>query len=293
MIRSMTGFGRAQQTVDGVTVTVELKSVNSRYLEFNPRIYKTYSFVEDKLRAYIQQTVSRGKLDCYVQIENGNETPVTVCVNRTLAKAYFDALTEMKGELGIDEALSVSRIAAFPDVLTARKEPENEEQITGAVLTVAREAVDAFLAMREHEGERLAADILSRADRILQLVGAVEARSPETVKAYQAKLTARMQEVLNTVNIDQQRILTEAAIYADKIAVDEETVRLRSHIGQVRHLLTESAEPVGRKLDFIVQEINREANTIGSKAQDLEIAGVVIEIKAEVEKIREQVQNIE
>ncbi|MBR1812006.1 MAG: YicC family protein [Clostridia bacterium] len=293
MIRSMTGYGRAQDTVDGVTVSIEIKSVNSRYLEFNPRVYKNYAFTEDKLRSFVQRVISRGKVDCFVQIENGNESPVTVEVNRALADGYFYALSAMKAAYGIQDEISVSRLASFPDVLSVRKEPENEELITGAVLAVMKTACDSFVAMRETEGARLADDILDRAAHILALVGKVEARSPETVREYNEKLAARIKEILNGANIDEQRLLTEAAIYADKVAVDEETVRLRSHIAQVRKLLTESDEPVGRKLDFIVQEINREANTIGSKAQDIEIAQTVIEIKAEVEKIREQVQNIE
>ena len=293
MIRSMTGYGRSQQTVDGVTVTVELKSVNSRYLEFNPRVYKNYIFVEDKLRSFVQGAISRGKVDCFVQIENGNETPVTVEMNKTLADGYFSALSRMKEDYGLAEEISVTRLAAFPDVLTVRKEAEDEELITRAVLTVLKDACASFVTMRETEGAKLAQDILSRCDHILELVSKVEARSPETVREYHEKLAARIREILNGAEVDEQRLLTEAAVYADKIAVDEETVRLRSHVSQVRKLLRESDEPIGRKLDFIVQEINRESNTIGSKAQDIEIARTVIELKAEVEKIREQVQNIE
>ncbi|MBQ6164032.1 MAG: YicC family protein [Clostridia bacterium] len=293
MIRSMTGYGRSQQTVDGVTVTVELKSVNSRYLEFNPRVYKNYVFVEDKLRSYVQSAISRGKVDCFVQIDNGNETPVTVSVNKTLADGYYHILTQMQKDYGLAEEISVTRLAAFPDVLTVRKEAEDEELITRAVLTVLKDACASFVAMRETEGAKLADDILGRCDRITELVEKVESRSPETVKEYHEKLAARIREILDSAQVDEQRLLTEAAVYADKIAVDEETVRLRSHVSQVRRLLTESNEPVGRKLDFIVQEINRESNTIGSKAQDIDIARTVIELKAEVEKIREQVQNIE
>ncbi len=293
MIRSMTGYGRSRQTVDGVTVTVELKSVNSRYLEFSPRVYKNYAFVEDKLKAYIQGAISRGKVDCFVQIENGNETPVTVSLNKTLADGYFSVLSQMQEQYGLSEEISVTRIAAFPDVLSVRKEDEDEDLITRAVLTVLKDACASFIRMREIEGEKLAEDILSRCDHIIALVETVEKRSPETVREYYEKLSSRMREILEGAQVDEQRLLTEAAVFADKIAVDEETVRLRSHIAQMRKLLGESDEPVGRKLDFIVQEINRESNTIGSKAQNIDIARTVIELKAEVEKIREQVQNIE
>ena len=293
MIRSMTGYGRSRQTVDGVTVTVELKSVNSRYLEFSPRVYKNYAFVEDKLKAYIQGAISRGKVDCFVQIENGNETPVTVSLNKNLADGYFSVLSQMQEQYGLSEEISVTRIAAFPDVLSVRKEDEDEDLITRAVLTVLKDACASFIRMREIEGEKLAEDILSRCDHIIALVETVEKRSPETVREYYEKLSSRMREILEGAQVDEQRLLTEAAVFADKIAVDEETVRLRSHIAQMRKLLGESDEPVGRKLDFIVQEINRESNTIGSKAQNIDIARTVIELKAEVEKIREQVQNIE
>ena len=293
MIRSMTGYGRSQQTVDGVNVTIELKSVNSRYLEFNARIYKNYLFVEDKLKSYVQSAISRGKVDCFVTIENENETPVTVEINKTLADGYFAVLSKMKEDYGLAEEIPVTRLAAFPDVLTVRKEAEDENQVTAAVLAVLKDACASFVAMRETEGKKLAEDILGRCDHIIELVEIVERRSPETVKEYHEKLAARIREILEGAQVDEQRLLTEAAIYADKIAVDEETVRLRSHISQVRKLLTESDQPVGRKLDFIVQEINRESNTIGSKAQDIEIARTVIELKSEVEKIREQVQNIE
>ncbi|MBQ6021047.1 MAG: YicC family protein, partial [Clostridia bacterium] len=286
MIRSMTGYGRSRQTVDGVTVTVELKSVNSRYLEFSPRVYKNYAFVEDKLKAYIQGAISRGKVDCFVQIENGNETPVTVSLNKTLADGYFSVLSQMQEQYGLSEEISVTRIAAFPDVLSVRKEDEDEDLITRAVLTVLKDACASFIRMREIEGEKLAEDILSRCDHIIALVETVEKRSPETVREYYEKLSSRMREILEGAQVDEQRLLTEAAVFADKIAVDEETVRLRSHIAQMRKLLGESDEPVGRKLDFIVQEINRESNTIGSKAQNIDIARTVIELKAEVEKIR-------
>ena len=292
MIRSMTGYGRAEKTVDGITVTADIKSVNSRYLEFNPRLYRTYSFLEDKLRSFVRTVISRGKVDCYIQIENENDAPVSVHVNESLADGYYNALKGLSEKYGLCEEISVNRIASFPDVLNVRKLLEDEDKIWAAVQEVFSEACRNFNDMRAAEGEKLRQDVLSRGEHIIELVSFVEERSPETVREYNEKLTARLKELLESENIDEQRILTEAAIFADKVAVAEETVRLRSHFAQLQDMLAGS-EPIGRKLDFLVQEINREANTIGSKAQDIEIAKTVIEIKSEVEKIREQIQNIE
>lgn len=292
MIRSMTGYGRAQNTIDGFTVTVEIKSVNSRYLEFNPRVYRAYAFLEDKLKSYVQTVISRGKVDCYVQIENENDNAVTVRLNKPLADGYYNALKELGSLYSIDRDISINRLASFPDVFTVRKEPEDEDKVWACVKTVLERACNNFVHMRETEGEKLKKDILLKADHIISLVEKVEQRSPETVKEYNEKLASRIREIIGSVNIDEQRLLTEAAVYADKIAVDEETVRLRSHVSQLRQMLS-GDEPIGRKLDFLVQEINRESNTIGSKAQDVDIAKIVIELKADVEKIREQVQNIE
>lgn len=292
MIKSMTGFGRAQETVDGMTVTVELKSVNHRYFEFTAKVPRTYGFLEEKLKSFLNARVSRGKMECYVTIENLEESDMEVVVNPSLAKGYVDALRTLSENFGLKEDYSAISIAKFPDVLTLRKEPADEEKIWNAVQTVTELAVERFVAMRETEGEKLRADVLSKADTILEHVAFVESRSPQTVREYNEKLRQRMEELLENTQVDEQRLLTEAAIFADKVAVDEETVRLRSHISQLREFM-DADEPIGRKLDFLVQEINREANTIGSKAQDVEIAKRVIAIKAEVEKIREQVQNIE
>ncbi len=292
MIRSMTGYGRARAEIDGITVTAEMKSVNSRYLEFSPRVFRAYSFLEDKLKSYVQTIISRGKVDCSIQIEIEDDEKVSVHVNKALADGYYKALSEMKKDYGLLDEISVSRIASFPDVLTVRKEPEDEEKIWNCVKTVLASAGEDFNAMRETEGEKLRADVLSRGERILELVSEIEALSPVTVKEYRDRLEAKIKELTGFADIDEQRILTEAAVFADKTAVDEETVRLRSHISQLRDMLG-CDEPIGRKLDFLVQEINREANTIGSKCQDISIAKNVIEIKAEVEKIREQIQNIE
>lgn len=292
MIKSMTGFGRAQETVDGMTVTVELKSVNHRYFEFTAKVPRTYGFLEEKLKSFLNARVSRGKMECYVSIENLEESDMEVVVNPSLAKGYVDALRTLSETFGLKEDYSAISIAKFPDVLTLRKAPADEEKIWNAVQKVTELAVERFVTMRETEGEKLRADILSKADTILEHVAFLESRSPQTVREYHEKLRQRMEELLENTQVDEQRLLTEAAIFADKVAVDEETVRLRSHISQLREFLN-ADEPIGRKLDFLVQEMNRESNTIGSKAQDVEIAKRVIAIKAEVEKIREQVQNIE
>ena len=292
MIKSMTGFGRAQETVDGMTVTVELKSVNHRYFEFTAKVPRTYGFLEEKLKSFLNARVSRGKMECYVSIENLEESDMEVVVNPSLAKGYVDALRTLSETFGLKEDYSAISIAKFPDVLTLRKAPADDEHIRNAVQKVTELAVERFVTMRETEGEKLRADILSKADTILEHVAFVESRSPQTVREYHEKLRQRMEELLENTQVDEQRLLTEAAIFADKVAVDEETVRLRSHISQLREFLN-ADEPIGRKLDFLVQEMNRESNTIGSKAQDVEIAKRVIAIKAEVEKIREQVQNIE
>lgn len=292
MVKSMTGYGRHQELLDGMDITVEIKSVNHRYFDFSSRTPRTYGFLDEKLKSYVQTRVSRGKLECYVAVNNLEDDTVIVEVNKTLAKGYVDAFKTLSETFGIDNNISAGQLARFNDVLVIRKEEDDEDKIWAAVKQVAEKAVDKFIAMREAEGEKLRDDICSRADYILSKVEYVEARSPETVKEYTNKLLARMKDVLGDINVDETRILTEAAIYADKIAVAEETVRLRSHIDQLKGFF-EADEAIGRKMDFLVQEINREANTIGSKASDVEIARCVLDIKSEVEKIREQVQNIE
>lgn len=292
MVKSMTGYGRCQQTVDGMIVTFEIKSVNHRYFDFSSRTPRIYGFLDEKLKSYVQSRVSRGKIECYVQVDNLEDDSVKIEINHSLARGYVDAFNELSEVYGIDNNMTASTLSRFNDVLLIRKEEADENKIWNAVLSVAEVAVDKFIEMRLTEGEKLKEDICSRAEIILNKVGYVEMRSPETVKEYSEKLLARMNDVLGNVNIDETRILTEAAIYADKIAVAEETVRLRSHIEQLKEFFN-SEEAIGRKMDFLVQEINREANTIGSKACDVEIARCVLDIKSEVEKIREQVQNIE
>ena len=292
MIKSMTGYGRSCKMIDGMNVTVELKSVNHRYLEFSSRVPRTYGFLDEKLKSYVSSRVARGKIECYVQIENLEDDSVVVEVNQSLAKGYLDAINGIEQKYGLANNITAESLSRYPDVLVVRKEEADEEKIWSAVKATAEEAVDKFIEMRTAEGAKLKEDISSRAEYILGNVAFIEERSPQTVREYNEKLVARMKDLLGDTSIDEARILTEAAIYADKIAVAEETVRLRSHISQLSSFL-ESQEAIGRKIDFLVQEMNREANTIGSKAQDIEIAGKVIEIKAEIEKIREQVQNIE
>ena len=294
MIRSMTGYGRSQAVVDTMNITVELKSVNHRYFEFNSRVPRNYGFLDEKLKSYIGSRVSRGKVECYVSVENLEDDEIEILVNHSLAKSYLNALKDLAetNELNLRDDLAMSSLARYNDIFTVHKQEADEEKIWNAVKSVAETAVDKFIAMRETEGEKLKNDVLSRADLILEKVAVIEERSPETVKEYNDKLLARINEFLSDVQVDEQRILTECAIFADKVAVAEETVRLRSHIDQLRQFL-ESTEAVGRKTDFLVQEMNREANTIGSKAQDVTIARNVIDIKAEIEKIREQIQNIE
>ena len=292
MIRSMTGYGRYQDTVDGMDITVEIKAVNHRYYEYSSRLPRAYGFLDDKLKAYLQGSISRDKVDVYVFIDTADAPGSRVTVNHSLVQGYLKALGEIAETYGLRNDVSVMSLARYPDLLTVHREAEDEEAVWAAVRTVADVALNRFLQMREKEGEKLQEDILSRAAAILEAVGQVEERSPQTVREHMDKVQARMRELLGTATVDEQRLLTEAALFADKIAVAEETVRLRSHISQLEHMLAGN-EAVGRKLDFLVQEINREANTIGSKAQDVQLARVVVDIKAEIEKIREQIQNIE
>lgn len=292
MVKSMTGYGRCEETVSGRRITVELKSVNHKYFEFSPRVTRGYGFLEDKLKSYVQSRVARGKIDLFLSIETLEDADVVVSVNHSLAAGYIAALREITERYKLPDTVTVNSLSRYSDIFSVHKAPEDEEAIWAAVQPVAEKAVDAFIAMRETEGSRLYEDVMARAAVILELVGKIEARSPETVKAYRERLEMKLREVLSDTAIDEQRILTEAAIFADKVAVAEETVRLRSHFEQLKSLLG-AEEPSGRKMDFLVQEMNRETNTIGSKASDSQIAYMVVDIKAEIEKIREQIQNIE
>ena len=292
MIKSMTGYGRSQMLVDGMNITVEVKSVNHRYFEFSSRLPRSYGFLDEKLKSFFMGKLTRGKMECYVQIETVEEPDTIISVNHPLVKGYLDAYKELAETYGLENNIKVSDISRVSDIFSIRKQAADEDKIWAAVQTVAEEALNGFVEMREREGSRLRDDVLSRLETILENVSFIEERSPETVKEYNEKLLGRLRELLADTHIDEQRILTEAAIFADKIAVAEETVRLRSHISQMRTFL-DSDEAVGKKMDFLIQEFNREANTIGSKAQDVEIARRVVAVKAEIEKIREQIQNIE
>ena len=277
MVKSMTGYGRARQERNGRNITVEVRSVNNRYLDCTVKMPRAYIFAEDAMKALVQKSISRGTV---------------VQVNEPLARSYYEALSRLQEMFVLSNDISPVAMARFPDVLTVTKAEEDLEMISADICAVLEQALEAHRQMRSVEGEKLYQDIVGRAGTIEQIVGKVEERSPQTVAEYRARLESKMREVLQSATIDESRILTEAAIFADKIAVDEETVRLRSHLSQLRTMLA-GDEPVGRKLDFLIQEVNRECNTIGSKCNDLTIARDVVDMKAEVEKIREQVQNIE
>lgn len=293
MIKSMTGYGRARRELHKRDITVEVRSVNNRYLDCAVRMPRMYAFAEDAVKQCVQKAVSRGKVDVFISVDASAADVAKVAVNRELAAQYAAALKELSEVCGPTAyRVTPDQLARFPDVLTVTKADEDLETVSADLCAVLEEALAAFNAMRATEGARLAEDIGNRLDNILAGTGQVEARSPETVAEYRRKLTARMQEVLQSATVDEQRILTEAAVYADKVAVDEETVRLRSHVSQLRNMLAFD-EPMGRKMDFLIQEVNRESNTIGSKCSDVEIAQVVVNLKAEVEKMREQVQNVE
>lgn len=292
MVRSMTGYGRAREMRNGRDITVEVRSVNNRYLDCTVKMPRAYIFAEDAMKTLVQKAMSRGKVDVFVTVDATAADQTIVQVNESLAKGYFDALSKLKNMFDMEMEITPSMLAKFPDVLTVTKAEEDLESVSADICAVLEQALQAHRRMRAVEGEKLCQDIAGRADTIETVVGKVEERSPLTVAEYRAKLEGKMRDVLQSTTIEESRILTEAAIYADKIAVDEETVRLRSHLSQLRTMLA-GDEPVGRKLDFLIQEVNRECNTIGSKCNDLTIAQDVVNMKAEVEKIREQVQNIE
>ncbi len=288
----MTGFGRAKQTIGDFEITVEIKSVNHRYFEFSSRLPRGCQFLEEKLKSLCQQKISRGKTEVSVLLENHAENTVELQVNRAYADAYIAGLRAVAKEYKLKDDLKASALVGVQDLFSVHRREIDEAALTEATLTVANAAIDHFIAMRAVEGERLKKDVTDRCDDILSKVTFIEERSPETVKEYRERIEQKIHELIGDVQVDEQRLLTETAIFADKIAVAEETVRLRSHIKQLCTLL-ENGGAVGRKADFIVQEMNRETNTIGSKAQDLEINRTVVDIKSEIEKIREQIQNFE
>lgn len=292
MVKSMTGYGRARETLNGRDITVEVRSVNNRYLDCTVKMPRSYVFAEDSIKTRVQKAISRGKVDVFVTIDTTAADVTVVTVNEALANGYYHALKQLKDAFALEGEITPVALAKFPDVLTVSRAEEDLEAVAADIGQVVDQALQAYNEMRAVEGQRLAEDIAGRVATIETVVAKVEERSPQTVAEYRARLSNKMAEVLQSTTIDESRILMEAAIFADKVAVDEETVRLRSHIAQLRNMLQGSA-PVGRKLDFLIQEVNRECNTIGSKCNDLTIAQDVVDMKAEVEKIREQVQNIE
>ncbi len=288
----MTGYGRGQATVDGTDILVEIKSVNNRYYDFSARLPRMYGYLEEKLKTFMNGSISRGKIEVSVSIYNSGSKSEEISINLDVANGYINALREANESLGLTDDITLSHVSRFPEVFIVKKIIEDEESVWNNIKPVAEEAVAKFVAMRETEGEKMKEDLSSRLDFILSKVEEVEKISPTTTENYRNRLYQKLKDILSDNNIDEQRILTEAAIFSEKVAVDEETVRLRSHISQFRELL-ETDEPVGRKLDFLVQEMNRESNTIGSKAQDIAITKIVVDVKSEIEKIREQIQNIE
>lgn len=292
MIRSMTGYGKGEATDGNISVSVELRSVNHRFFELNAKIPRGYLYVEDMLKSIVSEKVARGKVDAFVDITLGDGEKIDISVRHSFVKAYIDALNEIADTYGVKNDITLSAIADQPDSLVINEEAPNTEIIKQLVKKSTDAALDTFLKMRETEGRKLYDDIRSRLVSMKKMVAFIEQEAPQTVAAYRERLKQKMTELLESAAYDQQRLITETAIFADKIAVDEETVRLHSHISQFEKLL-ESKQPIGRKLDFIVQEMNRETNTVGSKSQNSEIAYTVVNMKSEIEKIREQIQNIE
>lgn len=292
MIKSMTGYGSATAVRSGREISVEIRSVNNRYFDCSVRIPRAYAFAEDAVKRSVKGAITRGKIDLYISVVNLECDETKISLNRPLLEGYLNALRGACRDYALTDDLSASSISRLPDIFLVEKSPTDEQAITEDILQVTASAVSAYDAMRTKEGAALASDLCEKADRISELVSAVEERSPITLREYRERLTAKMKETLENTDIDEARILQEAAIYADRIAVDEETVRLRSHIAQLKQLLHDGGA-IGKTLDFLLQEMNREANTIGSKGNDLQQARTVVAIKSELEKIREQIQNIE
>ena len=292
MIKSMTGYGSAKGTVEGLDITVELKSVNNRYLDTSVRLPRSFMFAEEAIKNAVQSHISRGKVDVFITVDSSAAGDMTVKVNEPLLKGYIEAIRHISEEYSLVNDMTALSVSRFPDVLYVEKKDLDAEAISAGISAIAEKALQDFDSMRSREGEKLRDDVLTRLGTIDKLVSMVEREAPKTVAEYRSRLEQKMQEILGTSGIDQNRILAEAAIYADHIAVDEETVRLRSHMSQLTTMIN-GKSPTGRKIDFLIQEFNREANTIGSKCQNSDIAHVVVDLKSEIEKIREQIQNIE
>lgn len=291
-MKSMTGYGRARKSIDGKEISVEVRAVNHRYLDVNLKCPRAYSFLEEALKKAAGTRIARGKVDIFVQILGTSADDVKVSVNTALAQHYMDALRTLSEATGLPNDVSLLSLARMPEVLIEEQAEPDTEKLTAGVLEIFHEAVNEFDTMRTVEGEKMAADVRMRGQTIVSLLEKVEERAPQRTIEYREKLEKRMQELLADTTIDPQRILTEVAVFADRTAIDEETVRLRSHLSQMEEMLKDE-KPIGRKLDFLVQEMNRESNTIGSKANDVTLSKIVVELKSEIEKIREQIQNIE
>lgn len=292
MVKSMTGYGRAVETVNGREFTVELRSVNNRYLDCTVKLPRTLSFAEDAVKQAVKGAISRGKVDVFISMRSEGAQDVKITLNTAMVEGYLGAMRQMSADYGVRDDISVSLLSRMPDVFTVEKPDVDEEQLLSDLMSVVNKALASYDTMRTTEGKALENDLRSRGQTILELVAKVEAGSGQTVIDYRTRLENKLKEVLANTAIDESRILTEAAIFADKVAVDEETVRLRSHLDQMNNMLT-TGGAIGRKLDFLLQEMNREANTTGSKCTDVKVARIVVDIKAELEKIREQTQNIE
>ena len=292
MVKSMTGYGRAVETVNGREFTVELRSVNNRYLDCNVKLPRSLTFAEEAVKQAVKATISRGKVDVFITVRSEGASDVKISLNTAMVEGYLTAMKQMVTDYNVQDDISVSILSRMPDVFTVEKPEVDEQQLLADLLSVVQQALVNYDAMREAEGKALENDLRSRGNTILELVAQVEAGNGQTVSDYRIRLENKLKEVLSNTAIDESRILTEAAIFADKVAVDEETVRLRSHLEQMNNMLT-AGGAIGRKLDFLLQEMNRESNTIGSKCSDVRLARIVVDIKAELEKIREQTQNIE
>ena len=292
MLKSMTGYGRCERITGDKKITVELKSVNHRFSDYNIKVPRQYGFLEDKVRQRVSLDVARGKIDVYVSVENCGEADKVVTVNKELAENYINVLRELCENLNLKDDLSISTIASFNDIFRSEPKRDDEDELWALVETVVADALEQFTAMRRREGERIEKDLRARVEYMKSLAKTVDERSPMIVEEYKEKLYSKIKEVIDGREVDDARVLTEVAIFADKVAVNEETVRLASHYDEFFGIM-DSDEPAGRKLDFLIQEINREVNTIGSKASDLEVAKIVVTLKGEIEKLREQIQNIE
>ena len=292
MIKSMTGYGSAKGSAAGLVLSVELKSVNNRYLDVSVKLRRTLMFAEEPVRSAVAKHITRGKVDVFITADASQSDSTEVRVNEPLLRGYISALSEVRDKYGLTDDMSLMSLCRMPDVLSTERRELDSDELTAGLLAILEEALAGYDAMREREGEKLRNDVLGRIEEIGRLTGIVEERAPQTVAEYRARLEQKLRETLDGMSVDDSRILTECAIFADRVAVDEETVRLRSHISQLKTMAS-GESPIGRKMDFLIQELNRESNTIGSKCQSADIARVVVDLKAEIEKIREQIQNVE